>query len=64
MPFFIHLEYEISANQKLDLKDKYSHSLGNNLQAILIGIELIELTKESSIQSQKFNYYRKNNIHG
>ncbi len=60
--FFIHLEHEISTNQKLDLKDKYSHSLGNELQAILSGIELIELKKETSVQSQESIKIIKNKV--
>ncbi|MFX1384790.1 MAG: hypothetical protein ACFFBP_20375 [Promethearchaeota archaeon] len=32
--FMIHLEYNISYQHKKDLKDKYSHDLGNILQAI------------------------------
>ncbi|MFX1384788.1 MAG: hypothetical protein ACFFBP_20365 [Promethearchaeota archaeon] len=32
--FMIHLEYNISYEHKKDLKDKYSHDLGNILQAI------------------------------
>ncbi|MFX1339899.1 MAG: hypothetical protein ACFFDK_14910, partial [Promethearchaeota archaeon] len=32
--FMIHLEYNVSVEQKKKLKDKYSHNLGNVLQAI------------------------------
>ena len=31
---FIHLEYGITFTQKYGLKDKYSHNLGNIMQAI------------------------------
>ncbi|MFX0043249.1 MAG: hypothetical protein ACFE8L_10075 [Candidatus Hodarchaeota archaeon] len=43
--FLIHLEYNISYEQKKDLKDKYSHNLGNVLQAIETAHQLILSSK-------------------
>ncbi len=37
----IHLEYNISDKQKFELKDKYSHNLGNIMQVISCAQELI-----------------------
>ena len=39
----VHIEYKISENEKRDLKDKYSHNLGNVLQAINTSLELLKL---------------------
>ncbi|MFX1320540.1 MAG: hypothetical protein ACFFAQ_02740 [Promethearchaeota archaeon] len=39
--FLIHLEYNISYEHKKDLKDKYSHNLGNILQAVDTAQQLI-----------------------
>ena len=36
----VHIEYKITENEKSDLKDKYSHNLGNVLQAINTALEL------------------------
>ena len=48
----IHLEYNIAGKNKHVLKDKYSHDLGNILQAIHTSIDIFqtnnELTKEES----------------
>ncbi len=45
LEFFIHLEHDISSNKKNELKDKYSHNVGNILQAICNAVEIIELNK-------------------
>ena len=37
----IHVEYNFSQNQRFELKDKYSHNLGNILQFITGYIDLI-----------------------
>ena len=39
--FQVHLEYGISNNQKFQLKDKYSHEIGNILQIIQSSIDII-----------------------
>jgi len=45
--FMIHLEYNISSDQKKFLKDKYSHNLGNIFQGIMSGYNL-NIIKEGS----------------
>ncbi|MFX0043465.1 MAG: hypothetical protein ACFE8L_11190, partial [Candidatus Hodarchaeota archaeon] len=37
----VHIEYNSSVSQKFELKDKYSHNLGNILQIISSSFELI-----------------------
>ena len=39
----VHLEYSTSARQKFDLKDKYSHNLGNILQVVTSASDLMEM---------------------
>ena len=39
--FLVHLEYNISNSKKFQLKDKYSHEMGNILQVIQSSIDLI-----------------------
>ena len=39
---FIQIEYSISSQKKNQLKDKYSHDLGNALQAIFSCFDLID----------------------
>jgi len=39
----VHLEYTTSSRQQLELKDNYSHDLGNILQVISSAFELIEM---------------------
>jgi hypothetical protein len=39
----VHIEYKITENERRDLKDKYSHNLGNALQAINTSLELLKL---------------------
>ncbi|MHA2233613.1 MAG: hypothetical protein ACXAB4_14115, partial [Candidatus Hodarchaeales archaeon] len=45
---FIHIEYSISQVEKYQLKDKYSHNLGNILQALTSAASLLELRKSRS----------------
>lgn len=42
----VHLEYSISNREKFDLKDKYSHELGNIMQAIFTTFDLIKTKRE------------------
>ena len=39
----VHLEYTTSARHQFDLKDKYSHNLGNILQVVTSASDLTEL---------------------
>ena len=43
--FLVHLEYGISNNQKFQLKDKYSHEIGNILQIIQSSTDIISQKK-------------------
>lgn len=51
--FLIHLEYNISYEHKKDLKDKYSHDLGNILQAVQTAQQVIlskiDINKERNL---------------
>ncbi|MHA2087694.1 MAG: hypothetical protein ACW972_05430 [Promethearchaeota archaeon] len=49
----VHLEYTISSSQKFDLKDKYSHNLGNIMQVINSSSDLISLTDKLNEQDKK-----------
>ena len=40
--YFIQLEFSIMNQKKIDLTDKYSHNMGNNLQTIMLTIELLK----------------------
>jgi len=40
---YVHLEYTVSNRQKEDLRDKYSHNLGNILQSVMSSIDLLEM---------------------
>jgi len=42
----VHLEYTLSNREKFDLKDKYSHELGNIMQAIFTTFDLIKTKRE------------------
>ena len=47
----IHLEYNISNKKKFELKDKYSHNLGNIMQAISTANEIINKKEVSKAES-------------
>jgi hypothetical protein len=47
----LHLQYRFSQRDKIDLKDKYSHNLGNALQAIYTSLELLD-TKTLNSEDQ------------
>jgi hypothetical protein len=47
----VHLEYTLSTHQKRDLKDKFSHNLGNIVQVIIAASELIE--KNTNLKEQE-----------
>ena len=42
----MHLEYTLSNREKFDLKDTYSHELGNIMQAIFTTFDLIKTKRE------------------
>jgi hypothetical protein len=42
LALFIYIERGITADDKFQLKDKYSHNLGNLLQIMLASVSLIE----------------------
>ena len=46
----VHLEYNISSRQKFELKDNFSHSLGNIIQAIQSSSGLINLSASLNTQ--------------
>jgi light-regulated signal transduction histidine kinase (bacteriophytochrome) len=46
--FLVHLEYNISNSQKFQLKDKYSHEMGNILQVIQSSIDLLSQKKDQN----------------
>ena len=50
---YVHLEYTVSNRQKEDLRDKYSHNLGNILQSVMSSIDLLEMNhnKKKDIKS-------------
>ncbi|NHI92821.1 MAG: hypothetical protein EAX96_10000 [Candidatus Lokiarchaeota archaeon] len=41
--YFIHLEFSITNKERFDLKDKYSHNLGNILQTIYLSTGLLKI---------------------
>ncbi|MFX1355926.1 MAG: hypothetical protein ACFFA8_01455 [Promethearchaeota archaeon] len=49
--FFIHLEYNILKQQQLELKDIYSHDLGNILQSILSASEIMSYEKDDDLMN-------------
>ena len=44
--YMIHLEYNAQCKQKSDLKDKYSHELGNIMQAIFTSYDIMKTKRE------------------
>ena len=49
----VHLEYTISTSQKDDLKDRFSHNLGNIMQVINSASDLIDLSANLKEQEKK-----------
>ena len=41
--YFVHVEFSITNQERFELKDSYSHNMGNNLQAISLTLELIKM---------------------
>ncbi|MFX1571476.1 MAG: hypothetical protein ACFFB0_01905 [Promethearchaeota archaeon] len=54
--FIIHLEYTISNKQQYQLKDKYSHELGNIMQVIYSASDIVKrITKLENDEEEKLN---------
>lgn len=58
--FIIHLEYTITSEQENQLKDKYSHDLGNIMQVIYSSADLFKrIGKEENIENDKLDLIEK-----
>jgi hypothetical protein len=58
--FIIHLEYTISNRQQNELKDKYSHNLGNIMQVIYSSADLFKrIIKLENIEKEKLELIEK-----
>jgi hypothetical protein len=58
--FLIHLEYTISIEQQNQLKDKYSHNLGNIMQVIYSSADLYKrIVKIENIEKDKLDLIEK-----
>jgi len=54
--FIIHLEYTITSEQENQLKDKYSHKLGNIMQVIYSSADLFKrISKSENIEKDKLD---------
>ncbi|MFX1377288.1 MAG: hypothetical protein ACFFA0_15930 [Promethearchaeota archaeon] len=49
----LHLEFTISSREKFELKDKYSHNLGNIMQVLYSSLDLIQMRKKTDNEDQK-----------
>ena len=54
--FIVHLEYVSTNKKKNDLKDKYSHNLGNIMQAISSAQELIDDKNIAKEKTSELNH--------
>ena len=52
--YFIHLEYSLTDKERYDIKDKYSHNMGNILQTIYLSVDLLK-TDEKMTKSDRKN---------
>ena len=52
----VHIEYKITENERRDLKDKYSHNLGNALQAINTSIELLKFSNLQDTDQEEIDH--------
>ncbi|MFW9970348.1 MAG: hypothetical protein ACFFDF_09120 [Candidatus Odinarchaeota archaeon] len=58
--FIIHLEYTITSEHENELRDKYSHDLGNIMQVIYSSADLYkEISKEENLGNDKLNLIEK-----
>ena len=51
--YYIHLEYDISKTQKYELRDKYSHDLGNLIQVIYSATDLTKVSDDLNKEKDK-----------
>ena len=58
----VHLEYTTSSRKQLDLKDNYSHDLGNILQVISSAFELIEMKGRSESETSELGELLKDKL--
>ena len=58
----VHLEYTISNREIFDLKDKYSHELGNIMQAIYTTLDLIKSRREPKTELSELEILLENKI--
>ena len=49
----VHIEYNTSSKQKFDLKDKFSHNLGNILQVIYSSSDILNLVNNLEIREKE-----------
>ncbi len=59
---FVHLEYTTSSRKQLELKDNYSHDLGNILQVISSAFELIEMKGRSESETSELGELLKDKL--
>jgi len=58
----VHLEYTTSSRKQLELKDNYSHELGNILQVISSAFELIEMKGRSESEASELGELLKDKL--
>ncbi len=58
----VHLEYTTSSRKQLELKDNYSHDLGNILQVISSAFELIEMKGRSESETSELGELLKDKL--
>jgi len=58
----VHLEYTTSSRKQLELKDNYSHDLGNILQVISSAFELIEMKGRSESEASELGELLKDKL--
>jgi len=58
----VHVEYTTSSRNQLELKDNYSHDLGNILQSISSAFELIEMKSSSESETSELGELLKDKL--
>jgi len=59
---FVHLEYTTSSRKQLELKDNYSHDIGNILQVISSAFELLEMKGRSESETSELGELLKDKL--